>query len=162
MRTTILTVWVLLATGLACAAPAPAPTPVGSAAERIEPLEELGSNLGFDLDYWQSTVQMVRSSWDKFISQKIKPGMTLAELDALMIPNSRDRAVTHYGEQGAYIVYYLVDDFFQVTVDMASSNGVRAAQLQQRPLWLRYPSPGGVTLVPRDLRDEIDRATSVP
>ncbi len=160
MRTMILVAWMLLATGLACAGPTP--TPVERVNERAEAPERLGSNLGFDRDYWRSTVDMVRSSWDKFLAQKIKPGMTLAELDALMKPNSRDRAVTHYGEEGDFTVYFLVDDFFQVTVDMTATSGVRQAQLQLRPLWLRYPSPGGVILVPPDLRDEIDRAGAFP
>jgi hypothetical protein len=156
MRTTILAFWVLLAAGLACAAPPR--TPPEPVVERAEAPEQLGSNLGFDRDYWQSTVHMVRSSWAKFLAQKIRPGMSLAKLDALMKPNCRDRAVTHYGEEGDFTVYYLVDDFFQVTVDLTAASGVRQAQLQPRPLWLRYPSPGGVTLVPPDLRDEIDRA----
>ncbi len=156
MKTMIFAAWTLLMMGLACAAPAP--KPVEHVAEQPEAPEQLGSNLGFDRDYWRSTVHMVRSSWDKFLAQKIKPGMSLVDLDALMKPNSRDRAVTHYGEEGDFTVYYLVDDFFQVTVDLTTPSGVRRAQLQPRPLWLRYPSPGGVTLVPPDLRDEIDRA----
>jgi len=156
MRTTILAAWALLATGLACAGPSP--TPGEPAVEQAEAPEQLGSNLGFDRDYWRSTVHMVRSSWAKFLAQKIRPGMSLRELDVLMKPNCRDRAVTHYGEEGDFTVYYLVDDFFQVTVDLTAAAGVRQAQLQPRPLWLRYPSPGGVTLVPPDLRDEIERA----
>lgn len=154
-RITILFICCMITGG--CASP-PAELQSSSPRQHVQPVvqqERLGESLEFDQAYWDSTIEMACSSWERFLDERIKPGMSVQEVDAVMKGNYRDRTLTWYGDEGEFTLYYLVDDFFQVHVDMQRIDGVRKAILRKRGLWLRFPAPGGVALIPTYLKDEV-------